>query len=132
MLNAAQMECPSPPINNRFLTDALALRARRSTSALPFSYPTESPTSSSTLIRSQLVARRKQLRSLSGSSNAGKAQPQIALRIGFIMDDVETAVDLNKHFQSLPSQLLYVEDPKFFQFPNDIKLYKGDTLVIEV
>ena len=132
MLNSAQMECPSPPINSRFLTDTMALRARRSTSALPILSPAESVTSSSTVVRSQLTARRKQLRSLGGSSNAGKAQPQIALRIGFIMDDVETAIDLNKHFQSLPSQLLYMEDPKFFQFPNDIKLYKGDTLVIEV
>lgn len=56
----------------------------------------------------------------------------LALRIGFIMDHVESVKDLEKHFQNLRSQLLYVDDPKFFQFPNQIKLYKGDTLVIEV
>lgn len=54
------------------------------------------------------------------------------LKIGFIMDHVETVGDLEKHFKSLRSDLLYLEDPKLFEFPNDIKLYKGDTLVIEV
>lgn len=39
--------------------------------------------------------------------------------------------DLEKHFANLRTQISYVEDPKFFQFPNDIKSYKGDTLVIE-
>lgn len=48
------------------------------------------------------------------------------------MDNVESVSDLEKHFKSLRSHLLYLEDPKFFEFPNDIKLYKGDTLVIEV
>lgn len=48
------------------------------------------------------------------------------------MDHVESVSDLEKHFKSLRSHLLYLEDPKFFEFPNDIKLYKGDTLVIEV
>ncbi|XP_046429444.1 plexin-B [Neodiprion fabricii] len=58
-------------------------------------------------------------------------ESQLALRIGFVMDNVETVRDLEKHFQSLRNQLLYVEDPKFFPFPNSVKLYKGDTLVIE-
>lgn len=48
------------------------------------------------------------------------------------MDNVETVKDLEKYFDSIPSLLTYVEDPKIFQFPNQIKLYKGDTLVIEV
>lgn len=58
-------------------------------------------------------------------------EARLSLKIGFIMDHVEAVSDLEKHFKSLRSQLLYVEDPKFFEFPNDIKLYKGDTLVIE-
>lgn len=53
------------------------------------------------------------------------------VRIGFIMDNVQSVKDLEKHFPNLRAQLLYVEDPKFFEFPNQIKLYKGDTLVIE-
>jgi len=57
---------------------------------------------------------------------------QLRLRIGFIMDNVEAVKDLEKHFHNMPSELVYVDDPKFFQFPNQIKLYKGDTLVIEV
>lgn len=57
---------------------------------------------------------------------------QLRLRIGFIMDNVEAVKDLDKHFNTMRSELVYVDDPKFFQFPNQIKLYKGDTLVIEV
>lgn len=57
---------------------------------------------------------------------------QLRLRIGFIMDNVEAVKDLEKHFHNMRSDLVYVDDPKFFQFPNHIKLYKGDTLVIEV
>ncbi|XP_046682902.1 plexin-B isoform X1 [Homalodisca vitripennis] len=56
---------------------------------------------------------------------------RLFLKIGFIMDHVEAVSDLEKHFKNLRSHLLYLEDPKFFEFPNDIKLYKGDTLVIE-
>jgi hypothetical protein len=48
------------------------------------------------------------------------------------MDNVEAVKDLEKHFHTMRSELVYVDDPKFFQFPNQIKLYKGDTLVIEV
>lgn len=47
------------------------------------------------------------------------------------MDNVETVRDLDKHFTNLRSQVVYVEDPKFGEFPNKVKLYKGDTLVIE-
>lgn len=48
------------------------------------------------------------------------------------MDNVESVRDLEKHFPNLRSQFLYVENPKYFQFPGNVKLYKGDTLVIEV
>lgn len=58
-------------------------------------------------------------------------ESQLLLRIGFIMDNVQTVRDLEKHFPNIRTQLLYVEDPKFIQFPNQVKLYKGDTLVIE-
>lgn len=57
--------------------------------------------------------------------------PQLILKIGFVMDNVRTVRDLEKHFPNIRSQLVYVEDPKFFKFPNQVKLYKGDTLVIE-
>jgi plexin A len=53
----------------------------------------------------------------------------VTLRIGFLMDNVESVRDLKKHFQ----QLQYVEDPSYSAFigASLIKLYKGDTLVIE-
>ena len=60
-----------------------------------------------------------------------RKETQLSLKIGFLMDNVESVRDLEKHFQSLRNRLLYVEDPKFFPFPRDVKLYKGDTLVIE-
>lgn len=58
----------------------------------------------------------------------------LKLRIGFIMDGVESVRSLQDSFPSLHSDLTYVTDPKFFDFGEDdrIKLYKGDPLVIEV
>lgn len=57
----------------------------------------------------------------------------LKLRIGFIMDGVESVRSLQDSFPSLHSDLTYVTDPKFFDFGEDerIKLYKGDPLVIE-
>ncbi|XP_055371957.1 plexin-B isoform X2 [Condylostylus longicornis] len=56
---------------------------------------------------------------------------QLILQIGFKMDNVQSVRDLSKHFQSIRSTIVYVDDPKYFSFPNGLKLYKGDTLVIE-
>lgn len=47
------------------------------------------------------------------------------------MDNVLSVRDLEKHFANIRTQISYVEDPKFFEFPNQVKSYKGDTLVIE-
>lgn len=58
-------------------------------------------------------------------------EPQLILQMSFIMDSVQTVKDLNKHFPNLRSTITYVDDPVFFPFLNNIKLYKGDTLVIE-
>lgn len=70
-------------------------------------------------------------RSVRKYSNIKQPEAQLLLRIGFVMDDVESVHDLEKHFSNLRSQLVYVDDPKFCKFPNEVKLYKGDTLVIE-
>lgn len=56
----------------------------------------------------------------------------LTLKIGFIMDSVASVRDLEKYLKVLQSQIVYVQDPKYFQFPSTIKSYKGDTLVIEV
>uniref|UniRef100_T1GDX4 Sema domain-containing protein n=1 Tax=Megaselia scalaris TaxID=36166 RepID=T1GDX4_MEGSC len=58
-------------------------------------------------------------------------EPQLNLQIGFILDNVETVKDMSKHFQDVRSTIVYVDDPNYFEFPNYLKLYKGDTLVIE-
>lgn len=53
----------------------------------------------------------------------------VTLRIGFLINNVESVRDLKKHFQ----QLQYVKDLVYSAFMGAslIKLYKGDTLVIE-
>lgn len=58
-------------------------------------------------------------------------ETQLTLQMSFVMDNVQAVKDLNKHFQNLRSMMVYVDDPVFFSFPNSVKLYKGDTLVIE-
>lgn len=58
-------------------------------------------------------------------------ETQLSLQVSFVMDNVESVHDLNKHFQNLRSTIIYVDDPIYFSFPNKLKLYKGDTLVIE-
>nr|XP_040232353.2 plexin-B [Anopheles coluzzii] len=58
-------------------------------------------------------------------------QLQLLLQINFLMDSVLSVRNLPKHFQNLRSAIVYVEDPVYQPFPNAVKLYKGDTLVIE-
>lgn len=66
------------------------------------------------------------------TSNGKYMDSYLTLKIGFIMDSVASVRDLEKHLKVLQSQIVYVQDPKYFQFPNTVKSYKGDTLVIEV
>ena len=37
-----------------------------------------------------------------------------------------------RSLRSVRTSLVYVMDPLFYDFPDGVKLYKGDTLVIEV
>lgn len=67
----------------------------------------------------------------SSSGKLSTAKPQAIMKVGFTMDSVESMQDLEKYFHSLRTQMVYVEDPQVFTFPNRIKTYKGDTLVIE-
>ncbi len=102
VLSATQMECPSPCVNYEFLKSENEMHTYR----------------------------KRRRRSIASKGN-GDSQ-QLILRIGFIMDNVESVRDLEKHYKDLPSSFTYVEDPKYYRFPNEEKLYKGDTLVIEV
>lgn len=70
-------------------------------------------------------------RALKKLSSIKAMEAQLILRIGFIMDEVKSVRDLEKHFPNLRSQIVYLENPKFFQFPNGVYLFKGETLVIE-
>uniref|UniRef100_A0A146MHQ7 Plexin-B n=2 Tax=Lygus hesperus TaxID=30085 RepID=A0A146MHQ7_LYGHE len=92
VINSAQMECPSPAVNDEFNRE---YKRQRSSRSLP--------------------------------GKAVERPPKMVLKLGFLMDNVQSVRDLEKH----RSQLIYVDDPTFFQFPNEVKLYKGDTLVIE-
>lgn len=56
---------------------------------------------------------------------------QLTLQINFVMDSVSSVNNLNTHFQTLRSTIMYVNDPIYFPFPKFKKMYKGDTLVIE-
>jgi plexin A len=114
VLSATQIECPSPSVNRQFLL--ASTRIRRSL---------RQPSAIKVCITIFFY------RTLSQQSLLQMPEAQLIVKIGFIMDNVQSVKNLDKHFPNLRSQLLYVEDPKFFKFPNQIKLYKGDTLVIE-
>ncbi|KAF9417011.1 hypothetical protein HW555_005839 [Spodoptera exigua] len=56
--------------------------------------------------------------------------PQIAMKVGFVLDNVETMHE--KHFNPPRTHMVFVDDPHVYQFPNKgVKSYKGDPLVIE-
>lgn len=115
VLNANQMECPSPAVNRQFLiVNRHIKRSISKRAAVKVMYfMTYTDVVDNIFISLQLP------------------ETTLNLRIGFVMDNVMSVRDLEKHFANLRTQISYVEDPKFFQFPNDIKSYKGDTLVIE-
>ncbi|RWS11985.1 plexin B-like protein [Dinothrombium tinctorium] len=57
---------------------------------------------------------------------------EFKFRIGFEMDNVQSVRELQNFFPQLDAHLIYVSDPKFFHFKsNGIKMYKGESLVIE-
>ncbi|XP_076356920.1 plexin-B-like [Tachypleus tridentatus] len=57
---------------------------------------------------------------------------QLKYRLSFLMDDVKKLLNLQEHFPTLHSDIIYVPNPQFLRFKNDgIKQYKGEPLVIE-
>ncbi|XP_047736216.1 plexin-B isoform X3 [Hyalella azteca] len=56
---------------------------------------------------------------------------EVILDLGFIMDGVKSVQHLRKHFPEVRSHVTYVSNPVYFSFQGGLKLYKGDTLVIE-
>lgn len=99
---SSHMLCPSPPINPEL------------------NFYTQSDQLAS-FLSSSLIS------SLPSSNNR-----ELSLRIGFIMDEVSNVKLLSENFPSVHSDLIYVQDPKFFSFSgNGVKLFKGEPLVIE-
>ena len=119
VVSASHMECPSPPVDFEALISARKIQAAAAAAAAG------SSPSAPTTERSGLLQRRRR----AGMRPHRDVPRSVTLRIGFLMDNVESVRDLKKHFQ----QLQYVEDPVYSAFMGAslIKLYKGDTLVIE-
>lgn len=107
VINPNQMECPSPSIEQMFAS--YFVEGKRKLNG-------------DTLMQDSLIA---------ATSSYIFHDNQMNLQISFIMDNVKSVKDLNKHFQHVRSNLIYVEDPIYYPFTDFIKLYKGDTLVIE-
>lgn len=118
VINSNQMECPSPGVNEKFKSYFLSLKkkVKRNVIGNNEAYTTFTPTRDPYL---------------PASSSYTIHETQLNFQISFVMDNVKSVRDLNKYFQHIRSNLIYVDDPIYFPFQNSIKLYKGDTLVIE-
>ncbi|CAL4079642.1 unnamed protein product [Meganyctiphanes norvegica] len=111
VFSSSQMDCPSPAVDRQALISLL--RERRHT-----------------IIEPHAQSRVSHKVSRSPRQNVGDS---FALDVGFIMDDVLSVRNLNRipHSRASRASIVYYHDPIYKKFPNNIKLYKGDTLVIE-
>lgn len=112
VINPTQMECPSPAIN---------LDWAQQLQGTPYGLASRHYEESHDLKR--------------GYNNGGRRRSrgiEVRKRIGFIMDNVESVLHLHNYLPADKCQLIYVEDPTVIAFPENLKRYKGDTLVIEV
>ncbi|KAM7341380.1 plexin B isoform 1-T6 [Cochliomyia hominivorax] len=144
VINSSQMECPSPAVTRKFLAYKEQLDQHREMAGHNHA------TISTSSIRKRNVPFNQDLSyiystigNLNNNNNDGYYQAQdvaafvkiretqLNLQLGFIMDNVQWVKDLNKYFPSLRSTIVYVQDPKYHPFNDNLKLYKGDTLVIE-
>uniref|UniRef100_A0A182MEQ8 Sema domain-containing protein n=1 Tax=Anopheles culicifacies TaxID=139723 RepID=A0A182MEQ8_9DIPT len=156
VLNSNQMECPSPSVREAWAMLQQQQTLLRNLSVAPGDYSPPrmlsgfvSADGRSVPIQQQpptasvpmLLPSQYSLTSTSGPLGTAAApmspfhpseqQLQLLLQINFLMDSVLSVRNLPKHFQNLRSGIVYVEDPVYQPFPNTVKMYKGDTLVIE-
>lgn len=128
VINPNQMECPSPSVNDKFKSYFIAQKSKVKRNVLNKidAYPivVGTPSRESTPSYSSFSY-------MTPSVAYAIQETQLNFQISFIMDNVKSVRDLNKHFQHIRSNLIYVDDPLFFPFLNSIRLYKGDTLVVE-
>ncbi|ROT70941.1 Plexin-B [Penaeus vannamei] len=111
VLSPGQMECPSPPLDRDAVLAILeahdSLRRRR---------------------RSRSRRSHKAQRSPRRRDHDGD---EVGVDVGFVMDGVLSVLHLRKHFPGVRSRLVYLADPLYYTFSHGVKLYKGDTLVVE-
>lgn len=124
VITPSQMECPSPAVNSKFAAYFLSLKKvqKRNSNGYDDQYTTIEN------YRSQPPPTTSITRDV---SSFAIHETQLSFQISFVMDRVQSVKDLNKHFQTIRSNLIYVDDPVYFPFPNSIFMYKGDTLIIE-
>lgn len=142
VINSSQMECPSPAVSQKFLAYKSQIEQQREMSS------SHNQDSSMSSIRKRNVPYNRDISYIYSTigninNNDGYYQAQdvaafvkiretqLNLQLGFNMDNVQWVKDLNKYFPSLRSTIVYVQDPKYHPFHENLKLYKGDTLVIE-
>ncbi|KAG0427984.1 hypothetical protein HPB47_025004 [Ixodes persulcatus] len=116
VISPSFMSCPSPPIN------AEAYRQPPSNAKQKGSSKEHQFGNSATR------------GSYNNDQDAGgnSAREEWRFRIGFAMDDVDSVWELPRNFPALHSDLVYVPNPQLFPFDgNGVKLYKGESLVIE-
>lgn len=120
VINPNQMECPSPSVGEKFRTYFIAMKKQQ-----------QSKKKRNVISNIDAYPTRDSQHLNAPSVSYAIQETQLNFQISFIMDDVKSVRDLNKHFQHIRSNLIYVDDPVFFPFVSSLKLYKGDTLVIE-
>lgn len=136
VINSSQMECPSPPVNLKFEL----LKTAIETSSKSEQRKDKSKRKRNVLFNDSfnIYATGSTASSYFASNSMDVAafvkvhETQLNLQLSFVMDNVQLVRDLNKYFHDIRSTIVYLTDPKYLPFPNNgIKLYKGDTLVIE-
>ncbi|XP_037071029.1 plexin-B-like [Pollicipes pollicipes] len=65
-----------------------------------------------------------------GRQTAGRPRER-PLQIGFLMDGVQTVRDLHQFAPDVQSTIVYVDDPQYLSFANGVRVFGGNTLVIE-
>uniref|UniRef100_A0A6P4EIQ6 Plexin-B n=1 Tax=Drosophila rhopaloa TaxID=1041015 RepID=A0A6P4EIQ6_DRORH len=148
VINSNQMECPSPPVNHKFQTFKNSDKVFNSELEFRNSSPTTENGFQNEIIRQKrradfvenfhIYTTGGSASSYFGNNNMDVTtfvkvhETQLNLQLSFVMDNVQLVRDLNKYFHDIRSTIVYLADPKYLPFPNDgIKLYKGDSLVIE-
>ncbi|XP_076061241.1 plexin-B-like [Oratosquilla oratoria] len=111
VLSSAQMECPSPPINRQSVKSLIEAHAAHR--------------------KRRRVRPRRSHKALRSPRRREDTADTATLDVGFLMDGVLSVQQLQKHFPGVRSHIIYVLDPQVFPFERRVKLYKGDTLVIE-